>query len=46
MVTLSGGPFGGDVYDGSDWSEGEVVDLDGALYRRDGDQAVFVGMAS
>jgi hypothetical protein len=45
MVTLSGGPFGGDVYDGSDWPNGEVREIDGALYRRAGDQAVYVGAA-
>ena len=44
MVTLSGGPNGGEEHDGTGWPEGEVRELEGALYRRDGDQAVFVGM--
>lgn len=46
MVTLSGGNSGGDVYDGADWPEGETRELGGDLYRRSGDQAVYVGPAS
>lgn len=45
MVTLSGGPNGGEEHDGADWAEGEERTFSGALYRRTGDQAVFVGMA-
>lgn len=45
MVTLSGGPLGGEVYDAADWPDGETKEFEGAVYRRAGDQAVFVGMA-
>jgi hypothetical protein len=45
MVTLSGGQHGGDEVDGTGWANGDVRDISGFLYRREGDQAVFVGMA-
>ena len=45
MVTLSGGPNGGEEHDGADWPEGETHEIDGSLYRRTGDQAVYIGAA-
>lgn len=44
-VTLSGGPFGGEVHGADDWPDGDVMDIEGSLYRRKGDQAVYVGAA-
>jgi hypothetical protein len=45
MVSLSGGEHGGQEVDGTGWADGEVRDFSGWLYRRQGDQAVFIGMA-
>ena len=45
MVTLSGGSLGGQDVDGADWPEGETRNIEGSLYRRAGDQAVFIGLA-
>lgn len=46
MITLSGGPNGGDLIDAPDWIDNEVRTINGELYRRVGDQAVFIGLAS
>jgi hypothetical protein len=44
MVTLSGGPHGGQEVPGNGWSIGIERTIDGARYRRETqDQAVFTG---
>lgn len=43
IITLTGGPHGGERYDATDWKIGDVKILDGGVYRRDGDYAVYTG---
>lgn len=44
MVVLSGGQFGGNEYDGTDWVIGQDIVLGGYIYRRIDDiQAVYIG---
>jgi hypothetical protein len=44
-ITLTGGPLGGEEAEGEGWAVGDVADIDGHAYRRDGDYAVYVGPA-
>lgn len=48
MITLSGGPHGGEEYDAdaAGWQVGDSMALDGGVYRRDGDYAVYTGPAT
>lgn len=43
-LTLSGGPFGGELVE-THVAPGEVFEIDGARYRRVWMEAVYVGMA-
>lgn len=46
MITLSGGDLGGTQVDAADWAVGAEKTFEGGyIYRRDGDMAVFCGMA-
>jgi hypothetical protein len=46
MVTLSGGPLGGQQIDGTDWAVGETRQVEAFAYRREDETvAVFVGVA-
>lgn len=46
MVMLNGGDLGGTEVDGAGWEIGAVREFSGMLYRRDGDYAVYVGVAA
>lgn len=44
MVTLSGGPLGGTEIE-SPSMDGNVLEMDGLIYRVDGERAVYCGLA-
>lgn len=44
MVTLSGGDLGGTSVDGDGWDDNTAKEIEGYIYIRRGDIAVFAGM--